>query len=95
MTILTSFPGSGNTWVRILLEQATGIYTGKRFVVVRVTNLFLGSVYDDDTLFNGGMKGEKEDPLLNNTIAVKYHGFQRVVEDLPAEGVILLVRKLF
>jgi hypothetical protein len=33
---LASFPGSGNTWLRYLLEQATGIYTG--------------SVYADDVL---------------------------------------------
>ena len=26
---LVSFPGSGNTWVRGLLEQATGVYTGR------------------------------------------------------------------
>ena len=26
---LVSFPGSGNTWVRGLLEQATGVCTGK------------------------------------------------------------------
>ena len=27
-TLLVSFPGSGNSWVRQLLESATGIYTG-------------------------------------------------------------------
>ena len=27
---LVSFPGSGNTWVRGLLQQATGICTGKK-----------------------------------------------------------------
>ena len=26
---LTSFPGSGNTWVRGLLEKATGVCTGE------------------------------------------------------------------
>ena len=26
--VLASFPGSGNSWVRQLLESATGIYTG-------------------------------------------------------------------
>ena len=34
---LVSFPGSGNTWVRGLLEQATGICTGKQ---VHVTYFF-------------------------------------------------------
>ena len=26
--MLASFPGSGNTWVRLLLEDASGFYTG-------------------------------------------------------------------
>lgn len=34
--LLYSFPGSGNTWVRLLIELSTGIYTG--------------SVYDDHAL---------------------------------------------
>ena len=28
ITALVSFHGSGNTWVRYLIEQATGVYTG-------------------------------------------------------------------
>ena len=28
LTALVSFPGSGNTWMRYLIEQATGIFTG-------------------------------------------------------------------
>ena len=28
---LVSFPGSGNTWLRYLLEQATGVYTGSLY----------------------------------------------------------------
>ena len=31
---LVSFPGSGNTWVRGLLEQATGICTGERIKMI-------------------------------------------------------------
>ena len=33
---LVSFPGSGNTWVRGLLEQATGVCTGRSVCLVRV-----------------------------------------------------------
>ena len=40
---LASFPGSGNTWLRYLLQQATGILTG--------------SVYDDMELMNGLFPG--------------------------------------
>lgn len=28
MTALVSFPGSGNTWLRYLLETSTGVFTG-------------------------------------------------------------------
>ena len=35
-TLLLSYPGSGNSWVRLLIESATGIYTG--------------SIYTDETL---------------------------------------------
>ena len=42
--ILWSFPGSGNTWVRLLLESATGFLTG--------------SVYNDQSLKKTILKGE-------------------------------------
>ena len=41
---IASFPGSGNTWVRYLLQQMTGILTG--------------SVYEDGDLRRNGFKGE-------------------------------------
>ncbi|XP_039297162.1 WSCD family member AAEL009094 [Nilaparvata lugens] len=41
---LASFPGSGNTWLRYLLQQATGVYTG--------------SVYKDYGLLRNGFPGE-------------------------------------
>ena len=28
VTALISFPGSGNTWLRRIIEEATGVYTG-------------------------------------------------------------------
>jgi hypothetical protein len=31
VTALASFPGSGNTWLRFILQQATGIYTASVF----------------------------------------------------------------
>ncbi|XP_019622376.1 PREDICTED: WSC domain-containing protein 2-like [Branchiostoma belcheri] len=63
LTALVSFPGSGNTWVRHLIETATGIYTG--------------SFYNDGDLFNKGFRGEKENWLKRNTVAVKSHRFDR------------------
>ena len=40
LSILTSFPGSGNTWTRHLIEQASQIFTG--------------SVYNDGQLYESG-----------------------------------------
>lgn len=57
---LLSFPGCGNTWVRYLIEQATGIYSG--------------SVYHDGGLYNHGhYLGEMEDPTNGTTIVQKVH----------------------
>ena len=54
---LASYPGSGNSWVRQLLESATGIYTG--------------SVYCDSAYVRVGMLGEGV--MTQNVIAVKTH----------------------
>ena len=54
---LISYPGSGNSWVRQLLESATGIYTG--------------AVYCDPAYVKAGMIGEYV--MTNNVIAVKVH----------------------
>ena len=44
LVLLVSLPGSGNTWLRQLFEKATGFYTG--------------SIYNDKSLFEGGLFGE-------------------------------------
>ena len=54
---LSSVPGSGNSWVRQLLESATGIYTG--------------SVWCDSSYVNAGMIGEGVD--TNNVLGIKLH----------------------
>ena len=41
-TTLSSYPGSGNTWVRYLIEEFTGTYTG--------------SIYNDNKLYLGGFE---------------------------------------
>ena len=57
LVTLSSFPGSGNSWVRQLLESATGIYTG--------------ALWCDQAYVNCGMIGEFVQS--NNVIAVKVH----------------------
>ena len=50
---LTSLPGSGNTWIRGLLEKATGICTGEDIIIIYTKDsklvlfIFSGSIYCD------------------------------------------------
>lgn len=60
---LVSQPGAGNTWVRHLIEQATGYLTG--------------SVYHDANLYFN-LKGEMTSLLDQQTIVVKSHSINRV-----------------
>ena len=57
LTALASFPGSGNTWLRYLLEQSTGVFTG--------------SLECDMVLKAAGHLGEGISS--NNVLAVKTH----------------------
>nr|XP_039267181.1 WSC domain-containing protein 2-like isoform X2 [Styela clava] len=59
VTALASPPGSGNTWMRYLLEVATGIYSG--------------SSYGDKRLRKGGFIGECTTYNSGRTLAVKDH----------------------
>ncbi|XP_046326452.2 WSCD family member GA21586-like [Haliotis rufescens] len=54
---LASYPGSGNTWVRHLLQQMTGIATG--------------SIYNDEQLRHNGFPGESLSN--GSVVAVKTH----------------------
>ena len=77
---LSSVPGSGNSWVRQLLESATGIYTG--------------AVYCDPTYVKAGMIGELID--TNNVIAVKLHYYPTFVRKiLHNDKAIYIVRSPF
>ncbi|XP_076031100.1 sialate:O-sulfotransferase 1-like [Oratosquilla oratoria] len=58
-TVLLSYPRSGNTWTRYLIEAATGIYTG--------------SVYHNGMLYRTGFLGEKESWNDRTTIVKKTH----------------------
>ncbi|XP_069693741.1 sialate:O-sulfotransferase 1-like [Periplaneta americana] len=61
MTSLVSFPGSGNTWVRYLLETASGVFTG--------------SIYIDRRIISKGFYGEAVPPDCGCTVVQKTHGF--------------------
>ncbi|KAI6659139.1 WSC domain-containing protein 2-like [Oopsacas minuta] len=57
ITALISFPGSGNTWMRQIIEEATGIYTG--------------AIYCDKGLKRAGFLGEGISST--SVLAIKTH----------------------
>jgi hypothetical protein len=56
---LVSFPGSGNSWLRYLIEGSTGFFTG--------------SVFNDSKIFASGLLGELCSPIDGSTIVQKTH----------------------
>ncbi|CAK8681177.1 unnamed protein product [Clavelina lepadiformis] len=76
---LVSFPGSGNSWLRQMLEMVTGIYTG--------------SVYHDKNLHNTGLLGELLDWTSGKTLLVKDHLYPDKQETLERySAIVLLIR---
>lgn len=79
---MASFPGSGNTWTRYLLQQSTGVWTG--------------SVYNDKILAKNGFIAEHV--TNSSVIFIKTHkyqnykmkGFDRIVLVVrdPAEAIL-------
>merc|ERR1712062_466171 len=75
---LASYPGSGSTWVRYLIEGATGVFTG--------------SVYKDLELQMMGFWGEIRDWRDGTTIVQKTHdgGAQYIREVFKGRGILIL-----
>ena len=76
--LLRSFPGSGNTWVRQVLEKVTGICTGVGHTMY-VANMcsytaYTGSVYCDYEIWRSGMIGEGLD--TRSVLVVKAHSIK-------------------
>ncbi|XP_054768837.2 sialate:O-sulfotransferase 1-like [Lytechinus pictus] len=61
LTALASYPGSGNTWVRHLIETSTGYATG--------------DVYRSYILVNAGFIGERVPTFSGRTLTIKSHRF--------------------
>ncbi|XP_071508104.1 sialate:O-sulfotransferase 1-like [Diadema antillarum] len=77
LVALASYPGSGNTWLRHLVEHSTGIYTG--------------SVYTDKKLLSGGFHGEERDFMERSVLGVKMHRCSKR-ELKKFDAVVFLVR---
>lgn len=58
---LVSYPSSGNTWLRYMIEGASGYFTGSMYNDITIAQK---GYYGEGILYNSGM-----------TIAVKSHGF--------------------
>jgi hypothetical protein len=69
---LVSYPGSGNTWVRYLIEAATGMYTGSKF--------------NDRSILRAGHYGEGRDYKDGSTIMQKTHHRSIYVEKYKELG---------
>ena len=97
VTALASFPGSGNTWLRYLLQQATG--RGGKLTPLHLslylpsfTGVSTGSVYKDVALLKNGFPGESV--ANGSVIAVKTHEWGQVTRE-KFDAAILLVRDPF
>ena len=56
---LVSYPGSGNTWIRYLIESSTGVFTG--------------SIFNDRSILTAGHLGEARHFQDGSTILQKTH----------------------
>ena len=82
ITALASFPGSGNTWLRYLLEQVTGIFTGSQDC--------------DIVLKSCGLLGEGVQS--SNVLMVKTHKPSDLIETTPQrhfKAAVVLMRNPF
>jgi hypothetical protein len=71
---LVSFPGSGNTWLRYLLQQATGFYTG--------------SVYKDYGLLKNGFPAENV--ANGSVLVVKTHEWGQNARKIFSKAILLV-----
>ena len=76
---LSSFPGSGNTWIRGLLQKVTGYCTG--------------SLYCDSELRRQGFPGEAVSS--GNVLVTKMHGTESQCTDNCFKRVIFIIRDPF
>ncbi|XP_069160117.1 WSCD family member AAEL009094-like [Procambarus clarkii] len=73
-TALVSFPGSGNTWIRYLLQQVTGYYSG--------------SVYKDYALMKNGFPAESVSN--GSVVVVKTHEWGPEIRKTFSRAVLVM-----
>ncbi|XP_033743206.1 WSCD family member AGAP003962-like [Pecten maximus] len=75
-TALASSPGSGNTWTRHLLQQATGVSTG--------------SIYGDALLQRNGFKDESKCVKSDTCLVVKTHEWKTDYQSYYDRAILIL-----
>ncbi|XP_060073302.1 WSCD family member AAEL009094-like [Ylistrum balloti] len=75
-TALASSPGSGNTWTRHLLQQATGIRTG--------------SIYNDGELQMNGFWGENKCTRIKTCLVIKTHEWHTEYQTFYDRAILIL-----
>ena len=95
---LASFPGSGNTWLRYLIQQSTGkplkqaFSTSLLLFETIILGILTGSVFHDEDLLKNGFPAES---ITNGSvIAIKTHKFSDAAIS-KFDRAILLVRDPF
>ncbi|CAL4111313.1 unnamed protein product, partial [Meganyctiphanes norvegica] len=78
---LVSSPGSGNTWLRYLLEASTGVFTGSR--------------YEDLNLNSWGYLGEMVSTDSGTTLTQKTHDHDALSRRLNNFTAILVCKQYF
>lgn len=88
-----SLPGSGNTWVRGLLEKATGICTGSIYCDrtlreggfcgegLRGTNLIAVKTHDSSLAWRGGGRAEPTRPVFDKAIFLIRNPFRAIIAE--------------
>ena len=77
---LVSFHGSGNTWVRHLLEQATGIYTGSIYCDSSLKSVFPGeSIVSGNVVAVKTHNADKRELPVDTQLAMGKRFYDKVV----------------
>ena len=93
---LASYPGSGSTWLRYLIEGATGIFTGWGIGNLDVLDLIVlniaGSQYKDLQLQMKGYWGEIRNWKDGSTIVQKTHDYSEdlIINEFHQRGILIL-----
>lgn len=93
--ILASIPGSGNTWVRLLLERATGILTGSIYIDPTLKHILRGEgIFNASTIVVKSHPGKMNVSTTSREVLL-FKGIHHLSQSIISKKVIILVRDPF